>query len=403
MMSSLASKIVGTVNALDKPKMRIYSLAYIDGISFGALDVLVGVFVAERFGIFAAGLVFGFGALSRALSPFLFTWMEKKRFGSDATHKIFRLLIVILVLSSILSAVAAAWFSMWIIIPSFLLWSIMHSSTSTISLSVSPRMIVGYGPFMMVGAATGALVGTFLLQFGRQENPYVAVSCAILVLVFPLLAPLLIRFAKFHTFHSSHFGDVIRYVAKGFLLALFTYGPLFIYQALTIQVASPSWVGWAMVVYAAGALLAPVVKNRVWFPRTYRGILVLGVFGVATWGFAFSGPLILVGRFISALTLFVAEGTLLQSSFKGNEGEKVSTLRMSGALTGLEIGGAVSAIMAAGIVEKSSVPTMGIILAGVLAIITLGFAAGQYLKSKKDERIVHKKQLHESTSLKRGI
>lgn len=364
---------------------RAYSVGFIDGLGTGIQISVAGVLVAQRFGLGATGIVFGVGGLGRFFSPALFWWMDRQTADSDRIHRIFAVLAWVMTATSLGVVATAAWGPLWSPIVIGVLWAFVNSSTTIIASSAVPKALVGYGPWAMVGSAIGAVVGAMSFVIG---NSFIAALMVAGVLSLQVLEPPLLSIVEFAKVFPVSILETARHIGKGFILASLTYGPLMVYQALTLQVASTVWVGWAMVVYAIGALSAiPFSKTLRGF-RTFPSILLLGVVGVGVWSFAFSGPLLLLGRFMSGLFLFVAQGRLLQLSYHSHNGES-STLRLAGMNTGLGLGAAVGAIIASSVAETTSVNSMGWILGlATLVVAVFAYLLGHFRTRNPESAVV---------------
>lgn len=364
--------IIGKANFLSafrkSERYRAYSVGFVDGAGTGIQFAVAGVLIAERFGLGAAGFVFGVGGLARFFGPALFWWLDRKGGGSKLFHRIFFFLVAMMTATSLGVVSAAAWGPLWIIFIVGFLWAFFNSCSTIIASSAVPKALFGYGPMAMVGSALGALVGIFAIT-GRNTVLGILVVGAILAL--QMLEPWLLSSVRFSQVAPATIFETIRHAGKGFILAGLTYGPLIIYQALTIKVASESWVGWSMVVYAAGALCAIPLSKRMRRIDSFPEILFLGAVGVGVWGFAVGGPLLLVGRFLSGLFLFLAQGRLLQLSYHTEDGN-ASTLRLAGMNTGLGLGASFGTIFASQVAELTSVTRMGLVL-GVSTLSAAGF------------------------------
>ncbi len=369
-MLSFVNSVVGS------PRKRIFSLAFLDGVGTGIQGVVVGIVVAQRFGLSSAGLVLGLLSLGRFFSPAVFWFVDRHpRMGNKETHRLFQGFIVGMTVMSVAVVLLTFWGEAWMVVLAGLIWSLCNSSSSIIATSAVPDAISGFGPWSMVGTAAGAFIGAWSAG-GGDTVTVIAVVALVVVLALQLLEIPLIASVEFEVVSTASVFETLRHAGKGFILSSLTYGPLIIYPALVVAVASANWVGVAMAAYAAGALVAIPLSRRLTGFNSFAAVLLLGAVGVGVWMFALSGPLIIISRFFSGMILFVAQGRLLRVAY-GTNGS-VSTARLAGSSTGLGVGASVGAIVAAQLAEGFTVTIMAAVLFGVTVV-----AAGVVVVAKK--------------------
>jgi MFS family permease len=346
----------------ESTSQRVFSLAYVDGIGTGIQNVVVGVIIAQRFGLPAAGLVLGLSSLGRFSSPLVFWFMDRHpAVGNNEMHRLFRWSIVGMTSTSLAVVSAAIWSQPWVVVSFGFLWASFNSVSSIIGTSAVPKAINGFGPWSMAGTATGAWLGALVVAGGTDDGIPVAAGVVVAgFLLFQLVEIPLLRSIEFARVTPVNLLETLRHGGKGLVLATLTYGPLVVYQALTLKVASVEWVGWAMVAYAAGAITAIPFGRRLRGFNTFPGVLLLGAVGVGVWMLAINGPAFLLTRFIGGLVLFTAQGRLLHLAYGGDG--KASTARLAGSSTGLGLGAAIGAIIAAELADQTSVGVMAFIL-----------------------------------------
>jgi hypothetical protein len=352
-------------------RQRVFSLGFLDGTGTGIQIAVVGVVIAERFGLAAAGLVLGVSSLGRFGSPLVFWAMDRHPgVGSGEMHRLFRWAVVGMTVTSLGVVGSAVWLAPWVTVAVGLVWALCNSVSTIIATTAVPDSIHGYGPVTIVGTAVGAWVGAAAIADGVDGGVGGVAAVAVAVLLLLQLAEVpLIASVTFRSVTQVSPLETVRHAGKGFAVAVLTYGPVVVYQALTLTIASVEWVGWAMAAYAAGALLAIPVSRRLAGFHTFGGLLLLGAVGVGVWAVALNGPLLLATRFVSGLVLFIAQGRLISIAY-GDDG-KASTARLAGSSTGLGIGASVGAVIAARLAADYSVSVM----AFALTAATLAAAA----------------------------
>lgn len=369
-------------NFKNSPKQRVFSLALIDGTGTGIQNAAVGVIAAQRFGIAAAGLVLGLGAAGRFASPVVF-WLMDRGHGEDdtRTHLLFKWAVTAMTLMSVAVVASSIWSSMWLITIAGIGWSLSNSISTIVATTATPEGITGYGPVSIVGVGVGAWVAALILatQGGSITFAGFMILTAILLAQFfeiPLLSSI-----KFKPVTQAPVRETVRHAGKGIVYASITYGPLMIYQALTVQIASVNWVGWSMLTYAAGALLAIPASRKLTHINKFSTILLFGAAGVGVWMFAVNGPLLLATRFISGFFLFIGQGRLLRLAYESKG--KASTSRLAGASTGLGLGASIGAVVAAELADQYTPFVMAAVLTVAALVTALAATLRHHIKGKK--------------------
>lgn len=329
-----------------------------DGVGTGAVNVVIGVLVARRFGLAAAGGLGLTSTIGRLAALGLARQIELRARTPDALHRFYSATVGAMVAASFAVVGAAAAGPYLAVLAASTMYNATNNSTSALVASEGRRDIVRLGPLAMAGASLGAVAAAAGLAVG---GPLGVVVIASALLVQLLQVPAMQR----HGFRtpeqaSLEWRTVVGPVGPAVLFAACTYGPLLTYSALVAAVTSPAWVGAAMLAYAAGALTAPWLERAMPGKGTWSGICALAAAGVGTWMFAVNGPAVVVGRVLSGGLMFAAQGRLLARVLDRHRG--ASTL--AAVLTGLGIGSGIGAVATGFLAQAVGVSAMGAVLAG---------------------------------------
>lgn len=222
------------------------------------------------------------------------------------------------------------------------------------------------GPAGRVGATLGAFAGSAVALLSL---PGVVVAGVVLAATLAL-APA--RHASVRTpVVAASRGVRAAMFVQAFTVAVLGFGPVVVYVVLVSELVGPWAVGWAMALYAASALLAPVLAARV--PRVAPVSLVSMLYWVAlangAWMLCFVAPALgaFVARAASGVSLFMVEGsfdvrsvrehTYAESTLGRSVGAAVSGFAMAGlmgwfgsVLPALAVTAAVSVVSVAALV-----------------------------------------------------
>lgn len=362
------------MNCPDAQTRRAFALALVDGTGTGAHHAATTVLVTQRYGIAAAGVV-ALAATGRLAGMALILRYETRAASEAELARLFRTLVQVMALASILTIVAAAWAPVWVVLLTGSVWAATNSASSSLAVSAVPREVIRYAPWSLNGAAIGAtLVGAAI-----AASPLAGVIAGVLVELAQLLEPRLARPWSFPAIHGVPLRSVLVSMGRGFTMAALTYGPVLLYAALTTTLVGPVWVGPAMAAYAVGSLCAGRLDQLLPCWRRWPTLLVLAAASLSMWLLAVHPLGLIGGRFVGGALMFAAGGRLLRSAL-GEDGARTTT-KLAATTTGLGIGAGVSAA-----VYGLAVDAFGLshaVLGGV--VVTLGVVGALSARARKGE------------------
>lgn len=343
----------------------LYTAASLNGFGTGIVASVVSVLVAERFGLVAVGITMGAGAAGRLIS---LTWFHvRPRISTASSSTVFNRRVIVLTAASSAVVIAAQYGPLYLIV-GLAVWSTSTNlNVSSLHNHHGRKHLVALGPASMAGVAIGAIFGGVALLTATWTVAIAGVGLLVQLWQIPALG-------RYGFIEDSTEPSVPQWahVWAGLMLAVCCYGPLAGYGAYVTEVTSKRWVGAAMAAYSAGALVAPYVYRRIEGTVTEQSFYLWGAIGAGTWMFAVNGPLIIAGRLLSGIVLFVAQGALLTKVSRLTSGSG----GMLAVSAGLGVGSALGGVGAAWVADRWSIPVMGLIF----MLLALGVAIGDRLK-----------------------
>jgi hypothetical protein len=341
----------------DQRAARIRKLSWLfilDGAGTGVHAALLAVIVAQRYSVAAAGLV-GIGYAGRVVALAVARRFDHLRLTSARLASRFSWWCTAMVLVSLTSLACAAVGPVVFALAGNVVYIAANTVTSSLAISLAPDEQARMAPIAITGQVIGAAVATiYVISPGWP----VALLAAVVVLA-QLAEPLLLAGFTFPAVHKSSAGNVGSALWHAGLLSFLSYGPLAIYPVLVIMATGPVWVVPAMVIYCAGGLCAARVSA--WFPSKvgWPGILLLSAAGVLTWALAINVPGLLIGRFLSGVVLFIAQGQMYRQLIGDGTSASISQSSLVAVSLGLGLGCGLGAVVVAPTAQLMGVPAMG--------------------------------------------
>jgi hypothetical protein len=328
---------VAGVSSLHVARLAVTHVAYV------AVATGVSVSLALSAGPAAAGAVATGSAAGGLVGSFAAAWLLTRVGGRVGAWGLATLWVVCSAASVIITHRGSAALAVLVVLAG-------AGAFAWVALSILAREVVGsgwgvawlrrVGPTGRVGAAAGALLGSAVAAHSSSllwllfslplvaATPGFAVRGAVQPAVRVWLWPVLFRNAW---------------------LALAGYGPLTLHVAFVAATAGAQWAGVSMVVYAAGALVAPCLARRL--PERARtdprGWLVLAALADLSWLATLANPIggLLAARAVSAVCLFAAEGAADVDAHRSGAVASAVAGRLSGGLVAGTVG---TALLASG-------------------------------------------------------
>jgi hypothetical protein len=353
-----------------RPSNRVWLLAaaFSDATGTGVVVSVSTVLIAAQHGVVAAGVAVAASSLSRAASVVTARALQDRTRSARSVAATFRAVVWVMTLASLVAVSSSAKGPLWLTVCGLALFSLCNNLSTGYVNHEGGDDLVRLGPAGICGQATGAMYGAGVLLVASSLPSWgsaAAVGAGLLVQLLQL--PLMRRVGFSLAPKPDPWGTLLRPLTRGFSLAALTYGPLGIYAVLVVETASLAWVGPSMIAYAAGALAAQMLDRRLGVGRQFPMLYLVAAAGVFTWSFAFSGPLVLVGRFLSGALLFTAQGRFLRSVASTGGGPTPLVAATVGLGLGAGAGSYVAGILATGL----SVPSMGVVFGAVTAVLAV--------------------------------
>jgi hypothetical protein len=357
-------------NQIPQPntRTRVLAAAFSDGIGTGVLVAVSTVLVAGQHGVVAAGVAVAASSLSRVGSVAAARALQNRTRSAGSVAATFSAVVWVMTLSSLVTVASAANGPLWMTVGALALFSLCNNLSTGYVNHEGRGDLIRLGPAGIAGQATGALYGAGVLLVAASLPAWgsvAAVGAGLLVQLVQL--PLMRRVGFSLPPQPEPWEALLRPLTRGFSLAALTYGPLGIYAVLVVETASLGWVGPSMVAYAVGALAAPMLDRRLDVGRQFPMLYLVAAAGVFTWSFAFSGPLVLTGRFLSGALLFTAQGRFLRSVAATSKGPTPLVT----ATVGLGLGAGAGSYAAGVLADELSVPGMGVVFGAVTVVVAV--------------------------------
>lgn len=318
-------------------------LGWIAAPQFAGVAIVtgIGVALATKSGPEAAALVASCAVAGNVLGHSSATWTLPRLGHRRAAPVLMTLWAVASVLALVLVMPvhpATVWVAA-VALAANLCWSKLSVLSRDTVGGWGPLWLRRMGPVGRVGAAIGALAGTFVITAGLPA--LVLMLCIPAAVVSPAM-----RTAAANAERRARTWDWGTYLSN-LLLALCGYGPLVLQVAFVAATAGAAWAGVSMAVYAAAALAAPRVVRMLparWTTSAASWLMLAGIADIA-WLATLVHPLggMLAARVLSALALFAAEGS---ADIAAHE-KSASAAALAGRSTGGLIAGSLGTLVLA--------------------------------------------------------